>query len=82
MRNFYLISPKNEIKEIQEDWKIWNRCSGHWQKHEKIEHVGHLAFLLINNEAEYEVLLEGLKIEKVLRVKKLEILIDSQLGEK
>lgn len=46
---------------------------------ERIEHVGHLTFHAMNNEAKYVVLLIGLSLAKELGIKKIEILTDSQL---
>lgn len=44
----------------------------------KIEHAGHLTFPITDNEAEYEALLAGFHIAKVVRAEKVEIYTYSQ----
>lgn len=51
-------------------------------REEKIKHIEQLAFLVTNNEADYEAFLTSLKITEILKVKNLEIITNSQLVAK
>ncbi|XP_043717690.1 uncharacterized protein Mb2253c-like [Telopea speciosissima] len=45
----------------------------------KIQFALHFNFLASNNEAEYEALIAGLRMAKAIQIKRLTVLVDSQL---
>lgn len=91
MANFLAnLTPREKIKDVKKEWKVFVDDSFSKKgggigiiiirpDQEKIEHAGHLAYEVTNNEAGYEVFLANLKIAKFLGIENLTIMTTSQL---